>query len=296
MASKRLLWKPNQLHPGESGILAEITPAQAGWNHVGLKVLRLGVAEFFSGETGTDEVVLVVLSGKCDVKTQQDQFLNIGGRRTVFEGLPFAIYLPPGTRYTIFANSALEVALASAALGSLNGNLPTLSARLVQPYEVELEERGDGNASRIIHHVIKPEFRAHKIMVVEVLTPSGNWSSYPPHKHDVHNPPDEVDLEEIYYYRIDGMNGFAIQRVYTGDRRLDETLTVTDGDTVLVPEGYHPVVAAHGYWVYYLNILAGSARSMAASDDPDYAWVRKIWRTKKAQVSGRASATNDLTR
>jgi len=296
MAPKRLLWKPNQLHPGESGVLTEISPAQAGWNFVGLKVLRLGTAEFFSGETGAEEVVLVLLSGKADVKTQQDQFLNIGSRRTVFEGLPCAVYLPPGTRYTVFANTNLEVALCSAALGNLNGNLPVLSARLVQPYEVQVEERGDGNAQRTIHHIVKPDFRAHKIMVVEVLTPSGNWSSYPPHKHDTHNPPDEVDLEEIYYYRIDGMNGFAIQRVYTPDRRLDETLTVADGDVVLVPEGYHPVVAAPGYWVYYLNILAGSARSKAASDDPDLAWVRNIWRTHRVPPTPRAQPTNDLTR
>ena len=111
--------------------------------------------------------------------------------------------------------------------------------------------------------------------MVEVYTPSGNWSSYPPHKHDVHKPPGEVDLEEIYYYRMDRPEGYAIQRVYTPDRSLDETLTVRDGEMVLIPEGYHPVVAAHGYNVYYLNALAGSARSMAASDDPDYAWVRE---------------------
>ncbi len=120
--------------------------------------------------------------------------------------------------------------------------------------------------------------------IVEVYTPSGNWSSYPPHKHDVHNPPGEVDLEELYYYRIDRPEGYAIQRVYTRDRRLDETLTVRDGDLVLVPEGYHPVVAAHGYNVYYLNVLAGSARSMAASDDPDYGWVRNTWKVKDPRV------------
>ena len=113
--------------------------------------------------------------------------------------------------------------------------------------------------------------------MVEVFTPSGNWSSYPPHKHDVHNPPGEVDLEEIYYYRIDRPEGYAIQKVYTADRRLDETITVRDGEMVLIPEGYHPVVAAPGYNVYYLNALAGSARSMAASDDPAYAWVRGTW-------------------
>jgi 5-deoxy-glucuronate isomerase len=112
---------------------------------------------------------------------------------------------------------------------------------------------------------------------VEVFTPSGNWSSYPPHKHDVHAMPGEADLEEIYYYRIDKPEGYAIQKVYNDDRTLDETLTVHDGELVLIPEGYHPVVAPPGYNVYYLNVLAGSARSMAATDDPAYGWVRDTW-------------------
>jgi 5-deoxy-glucuronate isomerase len=142
---------------------------------------------------------------------------------------------------------------------------------------VEVEIRGGGNATRQINHILKPGFPAHRLLLVEVYTPSGNWSSYPPHKHDVHNPPAEVDLEEIYYYRVHRPEGYAIQRVYTSDRRLDAALTVHDGELVLIPEGYHPVVAAHGYDVYYLNALAGSARSMAAMDDPDYAWVRQSW-------------------
>ena len=124
--------------------------------------------------------------------------------------------------------------------------------------------------------------------MVEVITPAGNWSSYPPHKHDVHNPPTEVDQEEIYYYRIDHRNGrpegYAVQKVYTGDGRIDETLTVRDGELVLIPEGYHPVVAAHGYNAYYLNALAGSARSLAASDDPNYAWVRSERSDKDPRV------------
>jgi 5-deoxy-glucuronate isomerase len=121
-------------------------------------------------------------------------------------------------------------------------------------------------------------------LIVEVYTPAGNWSSYPPHKHDVHNPPHEVDLEEIYYYRVRRPEGYAIQKVYTPNRRIDATLTVRDGELVRVPEGYHPVVAAHGYDVYYLNALAGSARSMAASDDPDYAWVRGEWREQDPRL------------
>jgi 5-deoxy-glucuronate isomerase len=123
--------------------------------------------------------------------------------------------------------------------------------------------------------MIRPEFPADKLLVCEVYTPSGNWSSYPPHKHDVHNPPKEVDLDEIYYYRVSAPEGYAFQRLYDHAGTRDDTLTLVDGDLVLIKDGYHPVVAAHGYNIYYLNVLAGSARSMAASDDPRYAHLRK---------------------
>ncbi|MCX6914962.1 MAG: 5-deoxy-glucuronate isomerase [Verrucomicrobia bacterium] len=151
-----------------------------------------------------------------------------------------------------------------------------LPRRRAPPGQTRLSRGGHrGNPRRRQCHA--PDQPYDPAEFCEVYTPSGNWSSYPPHKHDVHNPPDEVDLEEIYYYRIDRPEGYAIQRVYTSDRRLDATLTVRDGEMVLIPEGYHPVVAAHGYNVYYLNVLAGSARSMAASDDPACAWVRQTW-------------------
>ena len=119
-------------------------------------------------------------------------------------------------------------------------------AALVTPAQVRVEIRGGGNATRQINHMLPPSFPAHRLLICEVYTPSGNWSSYPPHKHDVHNPPAEVDLEEYYYYRLDRPEGYAVQKVYTADKRLDETITVRGGELVLVPEGYHPVVAAHG--------------------------------------------------
>jgi len=155
---------------------------------------------------------------------------------------------------------------------TLSGSIAPFSISVIGS-DLDADDRVGGQ----IVDVMRPDFPADRLIVVEVYTPGGNWSSYPPHKHDVHNPPHEVDLEEIYYYRIRRQEGYAIQKVYTADRRIDATLTVRDGELVLVPEGYHPVVAAHGYDVYYLNALAGSARSMAASDDPDYAWVRQEW-------------------
>jgi 5-deoxy-glucuronate isomerase len=192
--------------------------------------------------------------------------------------MPYALYLPIATAFRVTSDTGCDLAFCFSRAEEYH------PPELIRPSAIEVEIRGAGNATRQINKIIRPEFSAHRLLVVEVYTPGGNWSSYPPHKHDVHRPPEEVDLEEIYYYRINRPEGYAIQKVYTADRRLDETITVRDGEMVLVPEGYHPVVAAHGYDVYYLNALAGSARSMAASDDPDYVWVRDTWREKDPRV------------
>src|SRR5205807_2679910 len=191
---------------------------------------------------------------------------------------PYTLYLPAQSEVSFQAETICEIA---------ECRVPSdarLQPKLITPPDVASSLRGGGNVSRQIVDVISPAFPADKLMVIEVYTPGGNWSSYPPHKHDVHNPPAEVDLEEIYYYRVSQPEGYAIQRVYTPDGRIDATLTVRDGEMVLIPEGYHPVVAAHGYDVYYLNALAGSARSMAAVDDPAYAWVRQSWTEQDARV------------
>jgi len=239
---------------------------------------KLTAGAQYSGATGGNELAIVVLGGLCSVSTAQDAWPRIGGRSNVFAGLPYTLYLPLETAFSVIADSDCDLAFCYCRAEERH------PARLVTPEEVRVEIRGGGNATRQIHHMLTPEFPAHRLLVVEVFTPAGNWSSYPPHKHDVHNPPGEVDLEEIYYYRLARPEGYAIQKIYTADRRIDETLSVRDGEMVLIPEGYHPVVAAHGYDVYYLNALAGSARSMAASDDPDYAWVRGTWREQDPRL------------
>jgi 5-deoxy-glucuronate isomerase len=137
--------------------------------------------------------------------------------------------------------------------------------------------RGGGNASRQIVDIMTPAFPADKLMVIEVYTPGGNWSSYPPHKHEVHNPPAEVDLDEIYYYRMQQPEGFALQQLYSADGASEQILKPRDGDTVLVHSGYHPVVAGPGYDVYYLNFLAGSSRALAVTEDPHHVWLRATW-------------------
>src|SRR5580658_7019981 len=245
-----------------------------GFEFLGFKVWTLTPGESHQENTGPRELAIVALGGTCSVETSGASWNNVGRRANVFDGLPYAIYLPISTQYTITAESRCDLAFCYCSAEK------AYPAQLVTPSDIEVEIRGGGNATRQINHILKPEFSAHRLLIVEVYTPSGNWSSYPPHKHDVHNPPAEVDLEEIYYYRIDKPKGYAMQKVYTSDRRLDYSLTVRDGELVRIPEGYHPVVAAHGYNVYYLNALAGSARSMAASDDPDYAWVRETWLEK----------------
>ncbi len=249
-----------------------------GFEYLSFQIANLKAGQSFSGETGASELGLVLLGGVCTVESSHGQWPRIGERENVFAGLPYALYLPISARFQITGLSNCEVALCYSRAEEIH------PARLITPDDVEIEIRGGGNATRQIHHILKPDFPAHRLLVVEVFTPSGNWSSYPPHKHDVHAPPGEVDLDEIYYYKLSRPEGYAIQKVYTADRKLDSTLTVRDGELVLIPEGYHPVVAAHGYDAYYLNALAGSARSMAASDDPEYAWVRAEWKAKDPRL------------
>jgi len=264
--------------PGASGETLAMTPEAVGFDFLTFRVRKLERGEQYTSGTDSHELGIVLLGGHLSVQSSAGYWSHIGGRAQVFGGLPYALYLPVETRFTLTAETACEVAFCFC-----KAEKP-FPARLITPDEVEVEIRGGGNATRQINHILKPEFPAQRLLVVEVYTPSGNWSSYPPHKHDVHRPPGEVDLEEIYYYKMDRTGGYAIQKIYTRDRRLDATLTVKDGELVLIPEGYHPVVAAHGYNIYYLNALAGSERSMAASDDPDYAWVRQTWKDKDPRL------------
>lgn len=249
-----------------------------GYEYLSFQTRRIAEGRSYHGSIDHQELAIVVLGGVCTVKSSRGEWFHVGGRATVFDGLPYTAYLPVHTTFTVTAESDCDLAFCYCQAEEEH------PARLITPDEVAIEIRGGGNATRQIHDMIPPGFPAHRLIVVEVFTPAGNWSSYPPHKHDVHNPPGEVDLEEIYYYRIQRPEGYAIQKLYTPDRRIDETLTVRDGELVLVKEGYHPVVAAHGYNVYYLNALAGTARSLAASDDPQYAWVRSEWREKDPRL------------
>ena len=189
------------------------------------------------------------------------------GESGPFDGPPHALYLPPGTAYRVEATSELELAACSAPAET------GVEAFVVRPEEIEVERRGSGNMEREVRPILMAERPAERLLVVEVITPNGHWSSYPPHKHDRDAAPEETYLEETYYHRVNPEQGFAVQRVYTEDRSLDETMTVSDGDTVLVPGGYHAVSAPPGYDLYYLNVMAGPLREWKFKNDPDHEWL-----------------------
>lgn len=262
---------------GGSGIIAEVSAAQAGWDYLNMAARRLNKGDKYSGHTGDCEYAHVILGGVCHVRSSRGEYPKVGRRPNVFSGMPWAVYLPRNTDFEIEAlTDGFEVATCW---------VPTdrdYPAQLVTPAQSEIELRGGRNASRQINSIMPPGYHCHRIIAVEVYTPGGNWSSYPPHKHDVHREDAngkilEADLEEIYYYKLDRPGGYAFQRVYTDDRRIDAVMMAQDNDIVLVPEGYHPVVSAYGYTSYYLNFLAGSAHSLANVDDRAFSWVKKSW-------------------
>ena len=222
------------------------------------------------------ETCLVVLDGlNVSVDGGTDRW-QLEGRDGPFTDLPSALWLPDGRELRLsLPDGEGRVALARAQRSGRDGVAATPIQ--VHPGDVRTEIRGAGNATRQINHIIAPDFPADRLEVVEVLTPSGNWSSWPPHKHDVDNMPDEAVLEEIYHYRFRRPEAWAIQRVYRADRSRDGIWEVRNGDIVIVPDGYHPFSAAHGDDAYYLNALAGDRRTMACSFDPDLDWVRSTW-------------------
>ncbi|MCC6801479.1 MAG: 5-deoxy-glucuronate isomerase [Anaerolineae bacterium] len=264
---------------GKNGIFAQVSAAQAGWQYLNMAARRLNTGETWSASTADNEYAHVILGGVATIRTSQGDFERVGRRPNVFSGMPYAVYLSRGVDFEIEAlTDGFEVA--SCWVASEEDH----PARLVTPQDSQIELRGGENASRQINSIMPPGFDCQRIVAVEVYTPGGNWSSYPPHKHDVHRVDAqgrllEADLEEIYFYKLDRPEGYAYQRVYTDSRSIDAVMMAQNHDCVLVPEGYHPVVSAHGYTTYYLNFLAGSAQSLANSDDPAYAWVKAGWKS-----------------
>jgi 5-deoxy-glucuronate isomerase len=250
--------------PDADGCVVRVTPESAGWRYVGYQVYRLTNGQTIARTTPDRETCVVVLSGRANVSAGGREWPNAGVRATVFDGPPTALYVPPGTEWSLQAVGAAELAVCTAP--ATGGS----ELRLLEPGDMRHESRGSGNESREIDHILMEEEPAESLLVTEVVTPAGHWSSFPPHKHDTDDPPRETYLEETYYHRMRPADGFAFQRVYTADRSLDETLAVGDGDVVLVPAGYHPVAAGARHDLYYLNVMAGPTREWRVTFDPEF--------------------------
>jgi 5-deoxy-glucuronate isomerase len=265
-----------------------LAPERAGWSYIGLRVLRLAAGAEHTLVTGADEVAVLPVSGSLLVEVEGRRFV-LDGRDSVFARVSDWAYLPIDTEARLSSPRGCEVALASARATR------RFEPAYVPAGGVPVEVRGAGPSTRQVTNFMAPDAfdGADRLMCVEVLTPDGNWSSYPPHRHDG-SPGCPVHNDEIYYFRVGrtdasretayASEGFGFHRTYTPDGELDENLTVGDGDVFLIPRGYHgPCVAAPGYPLYYLNVLAGpgAERTMAFCDDPTYGWVRAAWETQR---------------
>lgn len=254
--------------PDRDGCVLNITPASAGWAHVGFRLHQLRAGQSIEESSEHRETCIVVLTGVASIRTDDVEFKDVGGRPSVFDDPPpGAVYVPAGTSCRITASTNAEVALCSAPGGHIR------PARLIEAGQMPCEVRGHGTNTRYVRNILPDTAPADGLLVVEVITPAGHWSSYPPHKHDTASEGIETALEEVYYHRLDPPQGFAFQRVYTDDRTLDETICVENGDVVLVPRGYHPVGTPHGYSLYYLNVMAGPVRKWIVRNDPAHDWI-----------------------
>jgi 5-deoxy-glucuronate isomerase len=244
-----------------------VAPEREG-DLIGLVVADLAAGERF--ETAGDlETVVVVLSGVVDVEANGISLGSAGGRASVFEGPGQAVYAPPGTALRLTATRPAQLAVATAPAGE---GAPS-KARIIGPEDQRLADAGKGNWARSVRTILGPEHAAGRLLVGETINPPGNWSSYPPHRHDRQAPPDEVRLEEVYFFKIDPPGGFGVQVRY--DDEGTEAFAVRDGDAAVIRRGYHPVVAAPGYSLYYLWIMAGDGRQMIPHFDPAHAWVQE---------------------
>lgn len=252
----------------EGSTIARVTPESAGWHHVGFSAHRLARGETLHVDDAARESCIVVLTGTVSIEVAGQRFSSIGARESVFEdAAPYALYLPPNLRATVQAERDAEIGVASAPATGRYG------MRLIEPSQMKRSVRGKGLNTRYVCDILPQTEPAESLLVVEVRTPGGHASSYPPHKHDADNIPLESALEETYYHRLNPSQGFAFQRVYTDSRDIDESMAVEDGDVVMVPRGYHPVVVPYGYDSYYLNVMAGPQRVWHFKNDPAHEWI-----------------------
>lgn len=267
----------SQLHlkpTGQSGLIQNIEPTKVNercpnWSYVGFDVYRLSAGETISQETSDHEHLLIIVTGKMRVISGGEDLGEIGGRMDIFSReKAHGVYVPFQSSWQINAVTELELAVCKAP-GS-----PGRSVQIINPTAEPMEARGTGSNTRYVNAIAMEETNiADSLLVTEVWTPQGNWSSYPPHKHDDDNFPSETYLEETYYHRLNPPQGYGYQRVYNDDLSLDENIAFHNRDVVLVPEGYHPCAAPYGYELYYLNVMAGPMRKWRFTNDPNHEWL-----------------------
>ncbi|HTN97344.1 MAG TPA: 5-deoxy-glucuronate isomerase [Nordella sp.] len=254
-------------HRHGDGRILHVTPESAGWTYVGFDVWKLSVGQAAKSEDKHRETCLVFISGKGRVTVGAEDLGILGERMSPFEGKPWSVYMPAGVAWSVTAETPLELGVCSA---PGTGALP---ARVISPDNLGQEIRGKGTNTRYVTNILPETEPAESLLVVEVITPGGHTSSYPPHKHDQDDLPRESLLEETYYHRFNPPQGFGFQRVYTDDRTLDEAMAIEDGDVTLVPKGYHPCAATHGYDLYYLNVMAGPKRTWKFHNAKEHEWL-----------------------
>lgn len=256
---------------GTRGKVHQITPESAGWRYVGFDLYRLRAGDTAAEATGDREVILVMVEGKAKITGGGEDFGTVGDRMDVFEKTPpHAVYIPRDADWSAVAETDCVLAVCSAP-ASEDG---AYAAQRLGPEGITLTERGKGTNTRYINNIAMEDRPvADRLLVTEVFTPAGHWSSYPSHRHDEDDFPRITYLEETYYHRLNPASGFGVQRVYTDDGLLDETMAVSDGDVVLVPRGHHPCGAPYGFEMYYLNVMAGPLRKWRFVPAPEVEWI-----------------------
>ncbi|MDM5247793.1 5-deoxy-glucuronate isomerase [Lysinibacillus sp. G4S2] len=266
----KLLLKPNFVETSSGvKIVHDVNSQNSPLKYVAMKVVDLAPQASYREDLGKVECCIVALTGKINVTDYIEVFENIGTRESVFEKKSTdSVYISNDRSFAIEAVSEARVILC---YSPSEKQLPT---KLIKAEDNSIEDRGKFNNKRLVHNILPDsDPSANSLLVVEVFTESGNWSSYPPHKHDQDNLPHESFLEETYYHEMNPRQGFVFQRVYTEDRSIDETMAVENGDVVIVPAGYHPVSVPDGYESYYLNIMAGPKRIWKFHNESAHEWI-----------------------
>lgn len=234
-------------------------------------LLVLDDGKAYEGTSGNREICAVVLGGKATFVVNGKKFENVGARPNVFAGKPHSVYIPAQARFAITARGAVEIALCSAP-----SELQT-EAYVIPPERVATGVWGAANFTRNYHQILtlasQPDLPAQRLIVGETYTPSGNWSTFPPHRHEKDDLPREAYHEEMYFFKVSPADGFGLTRYYNDE--VDTGFIVRDNTILMAPRGYHTVVSAPGYTTYYLWFLAGNHRVQAVVDDPTYAWVSR---------------------